>query len=297
MNKKIIGIIVCLMFISGCSIFRSNNEHLERDLSESTKIVNVSADNILSSAKKIDKEVISIKQSANTIRTPEQSEIVENITESAENITAESGKLKEVSSALSKTGVKLEISGRTVDDYVSRTIDAEKHNAKLTNENIQLKEDVKTGMGKMLKWIVGGCLIGAGACAAMVIFFGNFRGGVAGASACLIIMTLALAVGQYMAYIAIAGVVVIVGSLGLLVYQLFIQRRAIFDNIWTQEIVKKQLPITLKEKIYGGNEDAGQAGIIQSASTQKIVKNIKRKLPRGWTVIKEDSNFSNKEKD
>ena len=292
-NKLKIALFIVLMFLSGCSAFQTKetSKHLEKDVANATKVVNTSAGEVLDSSMKIDDNIVSIKHQTRQIRLSGESVEASNIDTSADMIGVESSKLKETSSNLSKAGVKLEISGRTIDDFVGRTIEAEKVNADLTDENLQLKEDVKTGMNKMLKWIVGGCLIGAGACAAMALFFGNIRGGMAGAAACLTIMTLAIAVGQYMAYIALAGIIVIIGSLGLLGYQLFVQRKAISDNVWTQEVVKRNLSKELKDKLYGGVGESGQAGIIQSKSTQKIVKQIKRKLPQGWKVVKDDSDL------
>ena len=83
------------------------------------------------------------------------------------------------------------------------------------------------------------------------------------------------------------GLAVVI-TFGVLGYQLFVQKRAISDNVWTQEVVKKHLPLDLKEKIYGGGTESGQAGIIQSKTTQKIVKGIKNKLPKGWKIMKKD---------
>jgi hypothetical protein len=291
-NKLKIALLTLLLFLSGCGMFqtRETSKHLEKDVASATKVVNTSAGEILESSAIIDDNVVSITHHAKKIQG--NTKATTQISSDANSIGVESSKLKTVSSNLSKAGVKLEISGRTIDDYVERTIEAEKENSSLTDENLKLKEDVKTGMNKMLKWIVGGCLVGAGACAAMAMFFGNIRGGVIGAASCLTIMTLAIAVGQYMAYIAIAGVLVIVASLGLVGYQMFIQRKAISDNVWTQEVVKRNLSTELREKLYGPPGESGQAGKIQSKSTQKIVKRIKRRLPKGWTVVKDDSDLS-----
>jgi len=287
-NKLKIILIICLMMFAGCNTEQMQTKHLEKDVQAVTQVVNKSADDILKSSSNIDDEVISIKQNSREIKTEENSATVSNIESSANNIATESSKLKETSSNLSKAGVKLEISGRTIDDYVGRTIEAEKKNEQLLDENKKLKEDIKTGLNKMLKWIVGGCLIGAGACTAMALFFGNMKGGLFGAAACLIVMILTLAVGQYMTYIAIGGVAIIVISLGILCYQLFIQHKAISDNVWTQEVVKRNLPLELKNKLYGAVGEKGQAGIIQSKTTQRIVKQIKKKLPKGWKVVRDD---------
>lgn len=284
-NKIKVAFLICLMFLAGCNIFQPTkpNEHLKTDVTKVTEVINISADDILASATKIDKHVIDIKQETKVI-TPSMA-IIE---KSADGISTESSKLKETSSNLTKAGVKLEISGRTIDDYVNRAIDAEKANEDLTKENDKLNEDIKSGLNKMLKWIVGVCVVGAGACAAMALFFGNVKGGLAGAAACLLIMTLAIGVGQYMTYIAIAGGVIVVGTLGVLGYQLLVQRRAISDNVWTQEVAKKQMSSDLKEKIYGNGKEKGQAGEIQSITTQKMIKNIKDKMPKGWNVMKKD---------
>jgi hypothetical protein len=280
-----ITLLVGLLSLCGCDLFQPTkpNEHLANDVTKVTKVINISADDILASATKIDEKVIDIKQETK-VATPSMA-IIE---KSADDISTESSKLKETSRNLSKAGVRLEISGKTIDGYYKRIAETEKDNEKLTKENTKLNEDMKSGLNKMLKWIVGGCVIGAGACAAMALFFGNIKGGLFGATTCIIVMVLAIAVGQYMIYIAIAGILAIIATLGVLGYQLFVQRRAISDNVWTQEVAKKHMSSDLKEKIYGDGKKKGKAGIIQSATTQKIVKNIKNNLPRGWKVTKED---------
>ncbi len=294
-NKIRIALLVCLMFLGGCELFQQTpSKHLRQDVTSVTQVIETSADDIYISAENIDKGVIAIKQTSKetTAQSPGTAPLMANIEKNADDIAIESRKLKETSLKLSKAGVKLEISGRTIDGYVNRAIDAEKANEDLAEENAKLNENIKSGMNRMLKWIVGGCLIGAGACAAMALFFGNVRGGLFGAATCIIIMTLAIAVGEYMMYIAAAGILAIVATLGVLGYQLFIQRRAISDNVWTQEVIKRNLPLDLKEKIYGGLNEKGQAGQIQSETTQRIVRSIKSKMPKGWHITKKDNDLS-----
>jgi hypothetical protein len=290
-NKIKVALIVSLMFLAGCQFLKPKpNQHLEKDMKEITKVINESADSINDSALTIDKNVITIKQHAKEvlIQSPETATLVKGIEKSANNIASESQKLKGVSLDLAKAGVKSDISERAIDTIVDRAIDAEKIQEEQAEKIIKLEENAKAGLNKMLKWIIGACVIGAGACAAMAVFFGNIKGGLTGAAACIVIMTLAIAVSQYMMYIAIAGGIIVVGTLGVLGYQLFIQRRAISDNVWTQEVAKRNMSEAIREKIYGTGEGKGQAGKIQSATTQKIIKNIKSKLPKGWHVTKED---------
>jgi len=299
MKKSIkVGFMVCLLFLAGCQGWLKPrpkpNAYLGKDMASVTKVINESVENIRDSALTIDQNVVTIKQHTKDVlsQSPETATLVEGIEKSADNITSESKKLKDVSLELSKAGVKSDVSERAIETIVGRAVDAEKKVEKLTEENAKLNENIKSGLNRMLKWIIGACVVGAGACAAMAVFFGNIKGGLTGAAACIIIMTLAIAVGQYMMYIAIAGGIIVIGTLGILGYQLFVQRRAISDNVWTQEIVKTQLPLDIKEKIYGKGKEKGKAGLIQSASTQKIVKSIKNKLPKGWKVTKDDPNIS-----
>jgi hypothetical protein len=291
-NKIKVALLACLICLAGCDLFqpKESNQYLEEDVAVVTQVVTKSADNLLASAQKIDKSLIFIKQDALTAKTqsPATAPLMTSIEKNANDIAGESSKLKQTSSNLAKAGVKLEISGRTIDSYVQRAVDAEKQNETLEGEVAKLEENAKAGLDRMLKWIIGACVVGAGACAAVAIFFGNIKGGLTGAAACIIIMTLAIAVSQYMMYIAIGGGLIVLGTFGVLGYQLFIQRRAISDNVWTQEVAKRHMTDDLKEKIYGIGKDKGQAGAIQSATTQKIIKNIKDKLPKGWHVSKKD---------
>ena len=290
-NSIKVILIIVLMFLAGCQgiLKPKPNQHLEKDMEAVTKIINKSADNISASTKTIDDNVITIKQHTKDvlIQFPETSSLIDGIEKSADNIASESQKLKDISLDLAKAGVKSDISERAINTIVDRAVDAEKKVEKLTEENAKLNENAKIGINRMLKWIIGACVVGAGACAAMAVFFGNIKGGLTGIISCVLIIALATAVSQYIMYIAITGVVIVIGTLGVLGYQLFIQRRAISDNVWTQEVAKRDMTTELREKIYGAGKDKGQAGLIQSETTQKIVKNIKSKLPSGWNVTKD----------
>lgn len=294
-KKKVVTILLTLMLLfSGCDLFQRTttpNEHLVHDINTATKQVQKVATEIDQSIIVIDDNIVGIKE--NTIVASGQvkgtpvAPLIEDINVHADKISAESRKLRTSSTVLAKASAKLELSERTVDGYVQKINEVEKKNTKLTNKNTKLEENMKSGLNRMLKWIVGACVIGAGACAAMALFFGNIKGGLFGASTCIIIMVLAIAVGQYMMYIAIAGGILIVGTLGVLGYQLLIQRRAISDNVWTQEIAKQHMSTEVREKIYGGENEVGQAGAIQSPTTQKIVKNIKNRMPNAWKIFKD----------
>jgi hypothetical protein len=297
--KKFIKItfLACVLLIAGCPTAQQKpSEYLKKDIASVTKVIDTSATDISTSVQRIDDSVINIKQDTNAAKVEavgtKAIPLLNNIEKNANNIAKESQKLKETSLKLSQAGVKSDISERSVDSYVKRAEDAEKTNEDLTGKITKLEENARAGLNRMLKWIIGACVVGAGVCAAVAIFFGNIKGGLTGAAACIVIMTLAIAVSQYMMYIAIAGGVIVIGTLGILGYQLLMQRRAITDNVWTQEVVKKHLPLDIKEKIYGSKNEKGHAGFIQSATTQKMIKNIKKKLPRGWQLLKNDNDIS-----
>ncbi len=292
-NKIKIALVVSLMFVAGCQgwLKPKPNAHLEKDMASIAKTIDESANSINGSTMKIDNNVIIIKQHAKDVlaQSPETVTLVEGIEQSADNIATETQKLKDVSLDLAKAGVKSEVSVRAIDTIVDRAVVAEKVQEDQAKKIIKLEEDAKAGLHKMLKWIIGTCVVGAGACAAMAVFFGNIKGGLTGAAACIVVMTLAIAVSQYMMYIAIGGGIIVLGTFGVLGYQLLIQRRAISDNVWTQEVAKRQMPLDIREKIYGIGKNKGQAGEIQSPTTQKIIRNIKDKLPKGWHISKKDS--------
>ena len=67
---------------------------------------------------------------------------------------------------------------------------------------------------------------------------------------------------------------------------MFVQKKAIVENILTQEFAKKEMSVGTRLAVYGNKDMPGQVERIQSHTTKKIVKGIKDKIPEAWDIMR-----------
>jgi hypothetical protein len=144
-------------------------------------------------------------------------------------------------------------------------------------ENVKLKQELKSHLTKLIRLIIGGCIVGIGIFGALAVF-GNPKGGVFGALSCGITLVLAIAVGQNLAIIAWAGTGILIFGILLVIFSVYSKRKALTEIILTTEEIKKDMDETTKEKIFGKNEKVGLASKIQSKLTQTLVNKERKKI-------------------
>ena len=123
-------------------------------------------------------------------------------------------------------------------------------------------------------WLATAAIVGI-AVSAFAFLNGN-KMGIAGMVSCFIALSMTLAVARYATWLAAGGVI---GSVGLLIYSIFVKDRALTEIIQGGELVKEHLK-EWSNKEYATNEFAFkniQAGA-QSPTTEKIVKKGKGKI-------------------
>ena len=85
----------------------------------------------------------------------------------------------------------------------------------------------------------------------------------------------AVLIAQYAVYFGIIGVLALIWLLYTL-YETKANKKANAENVKVVEKLKKELPEDKKRQLF--NEKNGDISLIQSSSTKKLVKNIKKKL-------------------
>ena len=129
----------------------------------------------------------------------------------------------------------------------------------------------------------------AGIIACLSVWFGNIKGGMLTAGCALTVMMLAIAVREYLQWIAFGGAGVILIGISVFIYQNFILQKSNEENVMTQELAKKIMPKETRLQIYGNKDNKGQADLIQSSSTKKIVKNIKKKISPAFDYMRKNT--------
>lgn len=289
MRKKIrTALLVFLMFLGGCGTLQKNpSEHLRQDVATVTQVIGNSADSIYTSTENINKNVIDIKQTSKEVKVqaPDTAPLMNNIEKSADNISSESRKLKETSLNLSKAGVKLEISGRTIDGYVNRALDAEAENEDLTAKVTKLEEDAKAGLHRILKWIIVACVVGAGGLGVFGLMYSS-KMCLTLSAVCVVVMTMAIFVETAFLYLVICGGLLFLALIGFLIYNIVVKNKAFSQIIDTVEVVKFNLSSDKKEEIFGKDGEIGLMNTIQSKNTIDLVRKEKAKLSNLWNYAK-----------
>jgi len=279
-------LIVCFsLFFLGCD---GNTSHItstfevKKDIKDSRIKLEENVDNVNKYTDSISKESIAIKsksQEGLSISDPETDihNLFDEIRASAVIIAKEADNLQNVKNNLSLVQSKLLIVESKVDEMTDNSKILKKERDKYMKERDKLQEDLKSGMAKLLRFIIGGCIIGIGIFGALAAF-GNIKGGIFGAAGCGITLVLAIVVGQHVVLIGWIGLAIVLFGIGLAAYHIYTQKRALHEVILTTEEVKKDLPLETKNKIFGINPDLGIAGRLQSSITKTIVQKEREKI-------------------
>lgn len=152
---------------------------------------------------------------------------------------------------------------------------------KAEEERDKALSDANEATRKMVRWVIILCIIGFGSSIAL-IFFVSPKVGIPGAVSCILTLVLAVSVEKYFEYIAWGGLglIILVGIYGI--YYFFVTKRALTETVHTTEVVKNQLPEEKKEEIFGKAEKPGVTKTIQSKSTEKIVRDVRKSMAKEW---------------
>ena len=128
----------------------------------------------------------------------------------------------------------------------------------------------------MLQWLIISCIVGCGAFIVLFFYTGS-KGGLTAAGGCGIVLIIAIAVNKFITYLAIGGGVLLLVMAGILLYNIYIKNKAFSQVIETVEVVKNELSLESKIKIFGEKSKKGSTKKIQSPTTEFEVKKVKNK--------------------
>ena len=278
--KKVILLLIFLLFIiGGCNSgnkkpFIGQNFQVKEDLQKTSDSIDLEIKRLEDMSVDIFQQTTLITQEINQV---ESSPILKKIKNYIDVIIEKTKQILIVKNNLAKSSTNLKIAKEKIIQIDKNMELLIKERNEAVKENNELKEDIKSRITSSLKKIVIGSIVGFGVFIGIGVFV-NLKGGLIGAVSCLSTMVLALAVGQHIDIIAWVGLAVIIISVLIIGFLIYIQRKAIIECVETTEKTKEKLPEEAKNEIFGNGEDDGIAGILQSKSTKEIVKKEREKI-------------------
>jgi len=137
--------------------------------------------------------------------------------------------------------------------------------------------DPQTMIINRIWWLIPLAILGAGAGVFLAVS-GKIKTGLACVIACGATLALSVTVFQHFKLIAWIGVGVSLAALAYALWIAYAHRRAIAELVETTEAAKEELEIMPRAEIFGGEDDHGKAGKIQSSTTEKIVSAVRKAL-------------------
>ncbi|MFW6008450.1 MAG: hypothetical protein ACOCP8_04200 [archaeon] len=246
---------------------------------------------------KIKKNISSIKKSNQTI--DQESKEISEVTNIAENdLSKENLKyikdIKNHNKTIFSQINDIDDNLINIDNYIPTLEETDNIISKMTEdikkyekEKEEAERKIKSGNLKMFQTIIWFSVVGFGVSVAL-FFLSSPKIGTAGIIATISTIVLSIGLSQYYLYIAIAGLVITIGIVGYLIFEVLIQNKAIQEIIETTEIAKERMPKKDKERVFGNKEKSGITEKIQNKNTKKIVLAKKKKLGKLWNIKKEE---------
>jgi uncharacterized protein YaaW (UPF0174 family) len=250
-----------------------------KNIDANTTIINDASKDIKDKAISIDDTADKIEVSIPEENRTKVGPYVVSIKENSELIIQNTERIDQATSAIKSTSVEL----KTIKTKVKELDTALK---KAIKERDKAIEEKNSQFARMLRWLILACIVGAGLSMAAFIMYGS-KAGMTGAAVCGIVLAVALAVQTYLVYLAIAGAIILAGLIGYIIYQAYIQRKALRETIDTVELTKNNLPIETKAKLFG--EQKGETGLmdtLQSPTTMKLIEKERNHLSPLWNYAK-----------
>lgn len=299
---------ICLMLISmltillfgGCNMFPKTpsntilpDQNTQEDIKKAREIIKDSSNSIKDSSGEIVKEAEIIKEETTQVGGKVPSEVkmiidphLVKVQESSTAIIKEAHKIDKATAILFSTdNILLTVSGKVdkTEDAL-KTVEKERDAAAMARDKAIEERDSQ--MHKALRWLIVGCIVLAGLFGVLFVFYGS-KLGLMGAAACVVVMAMAIFVEAYFAYLAIFGGVIVIGLIGVVGYNMWVQKKALKECVDTVEVAKDNLAPETRNKLFGGNNETGIMDSIQSKTTMDLVKKAKIKISTGlWNYAK-----------
>ena len=295
--KKIFLII--LLFFVGCKSvqqphFSQSDYNLAEDITTVYTSISETTGGIRDTNNQIRGDAVTIRNSAETvsIKIPAESGVnseIETIKNKSVDILSHTDDIAKLTGQLELAQGNLQISVAKVDQIKKNNELLQKEKDEVIVENDKLKQEIQNTQQRMFKvttFLFPICAIGIGLSAAL-IFFKQIKFGIAGIVACGTTIIVAITISKMAAYLAIAGAIILLLIMGFILWQLFVNRKTIFELVETVEVAKDNMPEDAKTKVFGDNKNPGLADKLQSTATKAVVKTEKSNLGNLWSYAKE----------
>lgn len=144
------------------------------------------------------------------------------------------------------------------------------HSGKQSATIQKLEAEKQNGLRKLTASLIVMSIIGLGVSGALLAT--GTRAGLFTGIGCAVTLVGAVVVGYYSTWLAIFGGVGVLAGVGLLVRKLIVERRATTELTQTVEVAKQALTLPRRKAIFGDHARHGDADLIQSETTQTLVK-------------------------
>jgi hypothetical protein len=274
-----------------------------QEVQQEAQDIGVSANKVDENADQIKKKTgDTVSQEVTTIK--EESESIadssEKITERTLEIIELSGKIiltseeqkemiaqeiKPLNEKLIETSKELSAAGATIKDYEEVMSDLISERDKAIVDAEEALDEKNKDIHNLLKWLIVGCIVGVGIFGVVFLMYGS-RFGIVGAAGCALILAISIFVEAYFAYLALIGGVILLGLIGVLIWNVIVQKRAFKEVVDTVEITQDSLSDDAKLKLFGGQGQTGIMDGVQSRETMNMVQKQKNKMSNLWYYAK-----------
>ena len=257
----------------------------QKIITTSSKTIKETSDNIAKETGKIDKETTEVEKKIPEEIKPGINPHLSSIKESSDTIKKDTEEINKATKDLDSANILLktaEQKTKTTESALDKVI-KERDKALIEKEEaINAKNE---GLHKMLRWLIVGCIIGVGVFGVLFLMYGS-RFGIVGAAACALILSVSIFVEVYAIYLAICGGCLFFGLVGVLIWNVIVQKRAFRETVETVEIAQDSLTDEARKKIFGGVGETGIMDGIQNKNTMLKVQKEKRKMSNLWYYAK-----------
>jgi hypothetical protein len=266
-TKKIIGAIaltaamtaaICYApFIGGCQSTKGLAIDPKPKIEQAQRDVKQVADGLPVRAQKIDDNAAVIQQSL-----PEK--LLPKLSSNFTNIKVETAGIK------NEDAVKLQQA--VADLHVALKQNAQKDTliGQLQTNNAKLEDEKKNGSRKLMGSLIVLAVIGLGIGGALLST--NTKLGLSLGIGSLVTLVAAVVVSSYSVWLALGGASVLVFGLVYLARKIIVEQRATTELTQTVETAKQALTLPKRKAIFGDHARHGDADLIQSETTQRLVK-------------------------
>jgi len=255
-----------------------NNQEVSKGIKENTTETINKANDIKDEARSIiDKvpEATKIKVQPN----------VDKIDANANDIIALQKDMQTMSLALDKTAAELTTAKNDYEKLAKQKAELLAINQEITEQLNDANNEATRTRNAYLTWLIIAGIIMLAVCG-MAAARGETKA-IWGAIGAAIVIVLSLAVSLYSMELAMYGAIglAVAIAIGIYVaYKSYTEKKALKEVVHTMEATKEEMKEEEKMTIFGKGARPGVAFAIQSASTEKLVQEIRESKKKNWTA-------------